>query len=90
MSVKVNIHPGLSHLTGGQDTVEVSGSTVGQCLDRLVARFPAAKGWLFGKNGKLNNVIEIYVNMKSSYPEELAMPVKDGDELHIIAIIVGG
>ena len=90
MSVKVNIHPSLVHLTGGHAVVEVNGSTVGQCLEQLVARFSEIKGWLFARNGKLNGVIEIYVNSKSSYPEELAMPVKDGDELHIIAIIIGG
>ena len=90
MSVKINVHPSLTHLTGGKNVVEVSGSTVGQCLEQLVTKFPEIKGWLFAKNGKLNGVIEIYVNGKSSYPEELAMPVKDGDELHIIAIIIGG
>ena len=90
MSVKVNIHPSLSHLTGGQGVVEVSGSTVGQSLEQLVSRYPTIKGWLFAKNGKLNGVIEIYVNGKSSYPEELTKPVKDGDELQIVAIIIGG
>jgi molybdopterin converting factor small subunit len=34
--------------------------------------------------------VEIYVNMESSYPEELAKPVKDGDELYIVIIISGG
>jgi molybdopterin converting factor small subunit len=90
VSVKVNIHPSLVHLSGGQNIVEVNGNTVGQCLEQLVAKFPEMKSWLFARNGKLNGTIEIYVNSKSSYPEELAMPVKDGDELHIIAIIIGG
>ena len=90
MSVKINIHPALSYLTNNQDVVEVSGKTVGQCLEQLVTRYPELKGWLFGKNGKLSNVVEIYVNLKSSYPEELAKPVKDGDELSIILVISGG
>ncbi len=90
MSVKVNIHPSLTHLTGGQNAVEVDGHNVGECLDALVAKFPEMKDWLFARNGKLNGTIEIYVNSKSSYPEELAMPVKDGDQLHIVAIIIGG
>jgi sulfur-carrier protein len=90
MSVKINIHPFLSQHTNNQDVVEVNGSTVGQCLERLVARFPGLRPWLFEKDGKLNRLVEIYVNMESSYPEELAKPVKDGDELHIIVIISGG
>jgi molybdopterin synthase sulfur carrier subunit len=90
VSVKINIHPFLSQHTNNQDMVEVNGSTVGQCLEQLVARFPELRQWLFEKDGKLNRLVEIYVNMKSSYPEELAKPVKDGDELHIIVIISGG
>ena len=90
MSVKINVHPALAHLTGGKEKLEVKGSTVGQCLDEMVARFPAIKSWLFAKSGKLNKTVEIYVNAKSSYPDELAMPVKDGDELQIVMIIVGG
>ncbi|MEE8413918.1 MAG: hypothetical protein V3R96_05140 [Dehalococcoidales bacterium] len=90
MSVKIDIYPGLAHLTGGQTVVEVSGSTVGQCLEQLVARFPEIKGWLFRKNGSLSCAIEIYVNMKTSYPEELAMPVKDGDDLRMLGLMITG
>jgi molybdopterin converting factor small subunit len=90
VSVKINIHPFLSQYTNNQDVVEVNGSTVGQCLEELVSRFPELRPWLFEKNGKLNRLVEIYVNMKSSYPEELAKPVRDGDQLHIIIIISGG
>jgi hypothetical protein len=42
------------------------------------------------KAGKLNDLWDIYVNSSSSYPEELALPVHDGDELNIIALIQGG
>jgi len=90
VSVKINIHPYLFHLTNDQDAVEVNGSTVGQCLEQLVAKFPGLGEWLFGKNGKLNNLFEIYVNMESTYPEELAKRVKDGDEIQIIIVISGG
>jgi molybdopterin converting factor small subunit len=90
MSVKINIPDFLTYLTNDQDVVETNGSTVGQCLKQLVDRFPELRGWLFGKNGNLNKTVDVYVNMESAYPEELAKPVKDGDELHIIIIISGG
>ena len=90
MSVKINIHPFLSQHTDNQDVVEVNGNTVGQCLKELVTRYPDLKPWLFEKNGKLNRLVEIYVNNATSYPEELAKPVKDGDEIHILIIIAGG
>ena len=90
MSVKINIHPLLSHFTNNQDVVEVNGSTVGQCLEQLVARFPDIKQGLFGKDGKLLNYVDIYVNEESAYPEELAKPVNDGDEIHLVLMLAGG
>ena len=90
MSVRINLHPGLQWFTDDQAIIEVNGSTVGQCLDDLVKQFPRIKEGLFGKDGKLLNYVDIYVNMESSYPEELAKPVKDNDELHITLIIAGG
>ena len=90
MSVKVNINQDLQQHTAKQEVVEVGGSTVGQCLADLVQQFPDLKPELFGKDGKLLDYIEIYVNMESAYPEELAKPVSDGDELSIIQMIFGG
>ncbi|MFC2020686.1 MoaD/ThiS family protein [Chloroflexota bacterium] len=90
MSVKINIHPFLLHLTNDQDMVEVNGSTVGQCLEHLVTQFPGLREWLFGKDDKLNNVVEIYVNGETAFSEDLAKPVKDGDELQMVIMIVGG
>lgn len=90
MSKEIRIHQGLRHLTGNQPTVDVNGATVGECLKEIVSRFPAIESKLFDKKGKLLNYIEIYVNAKTSYPEELAMPVKDGDVLTIILMIAGG
>jgi molybdopterin converting factor small subunit len=90
MSIKVNIHQTLRHLTNGQGTAEVTGNTVGDCLNELVHRYPGMETRLFDKKGKLLNYIDIYVNTESSYPEELAKPVKDGDELSITLMIAGG
>ncbi len=90
MSIEVNIHRSLRHLTNGQAKAEVNGNTVGHCLFELVKQFPGIETKLFDKKGKLLNYVDIYVNAESSYPEELSMPVKDGDELSITLIIGGG
>jgi molybdopterin converting factor small subunit len=90
LGITVNIHQALRHITNNQATVEVAGTTVGECLTELVHRFPEIKGKLFDKKGKLLNYIDIYVNAESSYPEELAKPVNDGDKLSITLMIAGG
>jgi molybdopterin converting factor small subunit len=48
------------------------------------------KEGLFDKKGKLLNVVEVYVNNESAYPEELAKSVKDGDEIQLILMLAGG
>jgi molybdopterin converting factor small subunit len=90
MSVRINLHPSLYSFANNQAVVEVKGSTVGECLNELVRQFPQIKPMLFDKQGRLHNYVDVYVNHESSYPEELAKPVKDGDELHITLIIAGG
>ena len=90
MSITVNIHQALRQLTNNQATAEVNGTTVGQCLADLVRQFPGIESKLFNKQGKLLNYVDIYVNQESSYPEELAKPVKDGDKLSITLMIAGG
>lgn len=90
MGKTIRIHQAMRHLTGNQATVDVNGATVGECLKEIVNRFPAIEPKLFDKKGSLLNYVEIYVNAKTSYPEELAMPVKDGDVLTIVLMIAGG
>ena len=90
MSIKINIHRTHRQFTNGLDIVEVDGNTVGACLDNLVRQFPDMGKVLFNKKGKLVNVIEIYLNLKSAYPDELAKQVKDGDNIHITLMIAGG
>jgi len=45
---------------------------------------------VFAKEGKLLDYVSIYVDGEFAYGDELAKPVKDGDELHVVYIIGGG
>jgi molybdopterin converting factor small subunit len=90
MSVAVNIHKTHRQFTAGQESVQVSGDTVGDCLNDLVQRFPQMKTALWGGGGRLKNQIEIYVNMESAYPDELKKRVVPGDEIHITVMLAGG
>jgi molybdopterin converting factor small subunit len=73
-----------------RNVIEVHGSTVGECLNHVVKRFPSIKKQLFTPTGDLFNNILISVNGESAYPEQLAKPVNDGDELNIVFMINGG
>jgi molybdopterin converting factor small subunit len=90
VAVKVNLHLTLRQFANGQEMIEVDGKTVGECLKNLVKKYPGVESSIFGKNGKLSNIVEIYLNHQSAYPNELAKPVKDGDEIHVTMMLAGG
>ena len=93
MSVTIKFHyPHLKALVNNQDSVEVHGKTVGECLHDLVARFPDIQTRIFDKNLKLLHFIVIFLNGESTFrePDPLAKPVSDGDNLSIALLIAGG
>jgi hypothetical protein len=45
---------------------------------------------ILDENGNLLKHLDVYVNGESSYPEDLAKMVHEGDELYILNIVVGG
>ena len=90
VSVKINLHKTHRQYTNGQETVEVNGNDVGECLKELVKQYPNLENEIFDKKGKLLSVLEIYLNGASAYPDELAREVKDGDEIHLLVMLAGG
>jgi molybdopterin converting factor small subunit len=45
---------------------------------------------LFAKKDKLLNVVEVFINHETAYPNELVKPVKDGDEIYLVIMLAGG
>jgi molybdopterin converting factor small subunit len=91
MTIKVNIlSPSLRKFAGTQEAVEVSGETVGECLDHLVKQFPDIEKGLFDRHGQLLNYVYFFINGKGARPTDLTKPVKDGDELTISLLLPGG
>jgi molybdopterin converting factor small subunit len=90
MNIKIGIPPFLFQLVNNNKEVIVEGNTVEESLRSLIKRFPEVERVILDKSGKLLKHIDVYVNGVSIYPEELTKAVKDGDELYIVNIIVGG
>ena len=90
MPVRVQIPTPMRQHTEGQTTVEATGATVKAVLDDLSARFPGLTQRLFD-NGQVRRFINLYLNDEDvRYLDNLATPVKDGDELSIIPAVAGG
>jgi molybdopterin converting factor small subunit len=90
MAVNVHIHTTHRQFTNGLEVVPVEGKTVGECLNQLIRQFPGMEKALFAKKDKLQNIVEVYVNHTTAYPNELIKPVKDGDEIHLVIMLAGG
>jgi molybdopterin converting factor small subunit len=90
MPVKVHIHITHRQFTNGLDVVPAEGNTVGECLNSLISQYPGMEKALFAKKDKLLNIVEVFVNHATAYPNELIKPVKDGDEIHLLVMLAGG
>ena len=83
MSIKIHIPSYFQSYTNNKEVVEANGSTVGECLEHLVSRFPSFKTMIFFKDGKAISFLGVFVNGEYSSPEK---PVKSGDEIIIEAV----
>jgi molybdopterin converting factor small subunit len=90
MAVTIHIPLIHRHLSGDVETLDVDGKTVGECFHQLVKHFPDLKSAIFDKKGELRNLLEVFLNSESAYPDELARATKDGDEIYITTILSGG
>lgn len=88
---KILIPTPLRQFTGGADTVEASGTTVGELLAALTTAHPDIKKNLFNDEGKLRSFVNIYVNDEDiRYLSKEATEVAAGDTVSIIPSIAGG
>jgi len=80
----------LQEFSGGIETLEVSGRTVSECLEKLEAQFPGMRESLLDRQGKLLRVFGIYLNADGLHPVELDTQLQDGDEIVILNFLMGG
>jgi len=90
MAVRIHLHPDMWYLADNRETVETTGATVGECVNQLITRYPGLADLVFYKDGTLQTFVEVYVNRRAAYPNELERPVTDGDEIHLMMTIAGG
>ncbi len=91
MSVKIKIYyPELKRLVTDPESVQVKGSTIGECLDDLILQYPRARELLLDKQGNLLKQVFVYINAESLQKPELSSPVNEKDTLIVAVLITGG
>lgn len=86
----VRIPTPLRQHTGGQESIEAQGDTVGAALADVTTRHPELKDRLFDGD-ELRRFVNVYVNNEDiRYLDELETAVAERDEISIIPAIAGG
>lgn len=90
MAVNVSIPTILRSHTGGQKSVEASGSTVAEVINDLDAKHSGLKDRLV-REGSLHRFVNVYVNDEDvRFSGGLDASVSDGDNVTILPAVAGG
>jgi molybdopterin synthase sulfur carrier subunit len=91
MSIHVRIPTPLRKLTGNQELVEASGSTIDEIVESLEKNHPGIKERICDEEGNIRRFVNVFVNDEDiRFMNDKATPVKDGDEISIVPAIAGG
>jgi molybdopterin converting factor small subunit len=90
MPVTIHIPTPMRPHADGQASVPVAATNVQAALAALGEKYPALTQRIF-ENGQIRRFVNVYLNNEDiRYLDNLATPVKDGDELAIIPAVAGG
>src|ERR687898_2163104 len=91
MANTIHIPTPLRPFTDKQESVEVTGATVGELLIDLTTRYDGLRKHLYADDGRLRNFVNIYLNDEDiRYLQREQTPVKAGDSLSIVPSVAGG
>ena len=90
MSIAIHLHKVYRPYCNNEETINVEGNTVHECLNHLAELYPEVEKAVYTGNNKLHPLVEIYLNSSSAYPDALKKKVKDGDKIHLIHTLAGG
>jgi MoaD family protein len=91
MKTSIIIPSALRQYTGNQDTIELSGQSVGEVLEQLTSHYPLLKKHLYNDEGNLRNFVNIYINEDDIRTQQRTdTPIKGGDVISIVPSVAGG
>jgi molybdopterin converting factor small subunit len=90
LSIQVVIAATFQSATGGIESVEVEGKTLGQCLNEAVKKFPGLQKLWFKSENQLAHYLLVLINGENTSQNKLNLAVKDGDQIYPMLMIGGG
>ena len=91
-SVKVILPSIIARATGGQREVQISASTLGEALNKIVEKYgEALKEKVFDSENTPQPLLNFYVNGKNArFTGFLETALNDGDQVTILPSVSGG
>ena len=91
MAVRFSLPTVLARLADGQTTIEATGSTLGDVVGEIAQRFPRLAPRLQDEAGGPYPFVTYYLNDEDvRFRSGFATPVREGDEITVVAAIAGG
>ena len=91
MAVTVKLPTQLRAAAGGAPSAQVDGSTVGEALEALYARYGELRERIADGDGALRRFVNVYLKGEDiRFLDGLDTPVADGDEVTILPAVAGG
>jgi adenylyltransferase/sulfurtransferase len=88
---KILIPTPLRQFADKKDSVQLTGSTVGEVLKSLTSQYAELRRHLYNDEGKLRSFVNVYVNDEDiRYLNKEATPLNEGDTVSIVPSIAGG
>jgi len=87
----VRIPPPYRGPTRGEAEIQVTGSTVRECLEAVEARYPGFRAQVLDAAGGLHGFVRLFLNGEAlAAGRALDTPVAAEDALEVLAAIAGG
>ena len=91
MTILVRIPTPLRKITQGQDKAEIEAASIGELIDNLDKQFEGFKNRLLDDEGKLKELINIYLNGEDiRFLNGLETVTESRDEVSIVPAVAGG
>ncbi|MEX0879725.1 MAG: molybdopterin-synthase adenylyltransferase MoeB [Thermoanaerobaculia bacterium] len=88
---RIHLPTPLRPYAEGAASVEVSGATVAEALEGLIARYEGLRKHLYDESGRLRSFVNVYKNEEDiRYLEKEGTALSAGDALSIVPSIAGG
>jgi len=89
MAVTILLPTALQRYAENKEQLEVSGTTVGEALQSVIAQVPQLAKHLFDAQGQIRTFVNVYLGDDDTrYLQGSATPLKDGDTLTIVPALL--